>query len=311
MSEIFPSSSVLSSAILSLLSGRSVSSFTPRTLRTALEEYFSLPPGSLADRNSEIKELVAEAHQINERKSREIETEKNSHKNESNEQNYSFNEISSNSLKRKFVESENFSREIPLADRTNSIKQNFSKNFNQKFQRPNYEENFIEKPSNEIKLSNENNLKFRQIKSEPAAFASSPGWKIEENNFRMKNENEQSNQILNKFPSFIGDSRGQNFSSEISTSPAVDSSEFLDLSGDGSGLRRLTVSRFTGRPRVDIREFYEDKNDGKLKPGKKGISLTEEQFQIIIQAREIILKKLENIKDYKGNDNGGKNKWRK
>lgn len=46
---------------------------------------------------------------------------------------------------------------------------------------------------------------------------------------------------------------------------------------DGSALipqlgsrKRVSVSEFKGKLLVDIREYYEDKADGSMKPGKKG-----------------------------------------
>lgn len=37
-----------------------------------------------------------------------------------------------------------------------------------------------------------------------------------------------------------------------------------------SAKRRVTVEEFKGNLLVSIREFYEDRNDGIMKPGKKG-----------------------------------------
>ena len=44
--------------------------------------------------------------------------------------------------------------------------------------------------------------------------------------------------------------------------------------------RFLTVSTFKGKVRVDIREFYLDKQ-GDQRPGKKGISLSLEEWEAV------------------------------
>ncbi|KAF9579542.1 Transcriptional coactivator, partial [Lunasporangiospora selenospora] len=44
--------------------------------------------------------------------------------------------------------------------------------------------------------------------------------------------------------------------------------------------KRLTIRKWQDRTLIDIREYYQDK-DNQTKPGKKGISLTPEQFQLI------------------------------
>lgn len=46
-----------------------------------------------------------------------------------------------------------------------------------------------------------------------------------------------------------------------------------------SGKRRVTVRKFRSSVLIDIREYYEDKASGEERPGKKGISLTKEQYE--------------------------------
>lgn len=50
--------------------------------------------------------------------------------------------------------------------------------------------------------------------------------------------------------------------------------------------KRLTVRKWNSKLLIDIREYYKDKQSGDWKPGKKGISLTLEQYQVL---RDVIL----------------------
>lgn len=59
-----------------------------------------------------------------------------------------------------------------------------------------------------------------------------------------------------------------------STSTNSDESTF-----ELSGKRRVTVRKFRSSVLIDIREYYEDKASGEDRPGKKGISLTKEQYE--------------------------------
>lgn len=52
--------------------------------------------------------------------------------------------------------------------------------------------------------------------------------------------------------------------------------------------KRVTVKRFMGASLVDIREFYTDKESGEDKPGKKGILLSREVWDKLMDAREEI-----------------------
>ena len=42
-----------------------------------------------------------------------------------------------------------------------------------------------------------------------------------------------------------------------------------------------SVQEYKGQPLVSIREYYTDKETGELKPTKKGVSLTTEQWRLI------------------------------
>lgn len=46
-----------------------------------------------------------------------------------------------------------------------------------------------------------------------------------------------------------------------------------------SDKRRVTVRKYRSSILIDIREHYEDKASGEDRPGKKGISLTKEQYE--------------------------------
>ncbi|XDG04160.1 hypothetical protein ABKA04_003775 [Annulohypoxylon sp. FPYF3050] len=49
------------------------------------------------------------------------------------------------------------------------------------------------------------------------------------------------------------------------------------------GTRRVTLSEFKGKTLVNIREYYTDAS-GSVKPGKKGISLSLEQYDKLVEA---------------------------
>ena len=49
-----------------------------------------------------------------------------------------------------------------------------------------------------------------------------------------------------------------------------------------NAMRRVTLREFRGKTLIDIREYYSDAA-GDLRPGKKGISLTEEQWAKLVE----------------------------
>lgn len=56
------------------------------------------------------------------------------------------------------------------------------------------------------------------------------------------------------------------------------------------GLRQVRINEFRGKRSVDIREFYE--KDGKVLPGKKGISLNGKQWRKLLEVADEITQAL-------------------
>ena len=65
------------------------------------------------------------------------------------------------------------------------------------------------------------------------------------------------------------------------TAPSKDDNGDTFFSLNPASTRRLTVNEFKGMTMISIREFYE--KDGKKMPGKKGISLTVEQWAVLVE----------------------------
>ena len=57
--------------------------------------------------------------------------------------------------------------------------------------------------------------------------------------------------------------------------------------------KRITVRKFKGKLLVDIREFYNDK--GEMKPGKKGIALSKENWNKLKDYINVIDEAIENM----------------
>ena len=59
--------------------------------------------------------------------------------------------------------------------------------------------------------------------------------------------------------------------------------------------KQVTVRKFNNINLVDIREYYIDKSTGETKPGKKGISLTEDSWNQLIQSQNKIQAALDKL----------------
>ena len=58
--------------------------------------------------------------------------------------------------------------------------------------------------------------------------------------------------------------------------------------------KRVTVKKFKGKLLIDIREFYDD--GGKMKPGKKGIALSHDNWNKLKEFMDQIDESIDNIK---------------
>ncbi len=63
-----------------------------------------------------------------------------------------------------------------------------------------------------------------------------------------------------------------------------------------SKMRKVTVDEFKGNVLVNIREYYEDKASGDVKPGAKGIALSIEQFEEFVKHIPAIQAKIQSLK---------------
>lgn len=72
--------------------------------------------------------------------------------------------------------------------------------------------------------------------------------------------------------------------------------------------KKVTVHQFNGVKLVDIREFYEDKKTGVLKPGLKGISLNEQAWNQLLESQEEISAALAQLGKNGADPNASKSK---
>ena len=65
---------------------------------------------------------------------------------------------------------------------------------------------------------------------------------------------------------------------DFKTTQKTDDRGYCFPISSGRNERRCTVSKFKGKVRVDIREYYQDES-GEMRPGKRGLSLSAEEWQ--------------------------------
>ena len=84
---------------------------------------------------------------------------------------------------------------------------------------------------------------------------------------------------------------GAEKSSKLSPKKNKDNEYYFDIGKN----RRITIRKFKGNCYIDIREFYEDES-GEKRPGKKGISLSTEQWDLVKNLSSSIDTELKNLK---------------
>ncbi|CCF55671.1 hypothetical protein KAFR_0A02330 [Kazachstania africana CBS 2517] len=78
-----------------------------------------------------------------------------------------------------------------------------------------------------------------------------------------------------------GNYEGGNEASSLSPHGLPSSDVIFDLGKN----KRVTVRQFRNINLIDIREYYMDQSTGEMKPGKKGISLTEDLYDELLKHR--------------------------
>jgi len=87
-----------------------------------------------------------------------------------------------------------------------------------------------------------------------------------------------------KKPTKYSKVKAEDSDAECTVEVSSDGEKFINLGKN----KRATVRNFKGTTLLDIREFYVDKESGESKPGKKGISLSVEQWQELKQATKTL-----------------------
>ena len=60
------------------------------------------------------------------------------------------------------------------------------------------------------------------------------------------------------------------------------------------GNKRVTVSKYQGKPMVHVREYYQNKN-GEWAPGFKGLAFNREQWEMFVNHADEISAKIETM----------------
>ncbi|KAF7505764.1 hypothetical protein GJ744_000435 [Endocarpon pusillum] len=103
----------------------------------------------------------------------------------------------------------------------------------------------------------------------------------------IANDSETSDRPNKRSKTSKSQSRSTHFSTPGQSQVDSEGNQYWEI----SRMRRVTISEFKGKRMVNIREFYE--KDGQVLPGKKGISMTVEQYSALVDIMPQLEKALE------------------
>ncbi|KAK4054536.1 hypothetical protein OIV83_001030 [Microbotryomycetes sp. JL201] len=99
---------------------------------------------------------------------------------------------------------------------------------------------------------------------------------------KEKNADDNKKNKKNKVESDLDDDDDEDDGPSVGLEKNDEGEPFVQLPGS----KRVMISKFKGKKLINIREMYE--KDGEIKPGKKGIALTPEQFQVLKKSIPLI-----------------------
>lgn len=111
------------------------------------------------------------------------------------------------------------------------------------------------------------NIKILKFNLQSKKFKEDPADEVEKSNEKVKTKKEKKEAKANANGNKIPEKEMND-----------DGSEYFSLGRS----RRISLTSYKGSKLIDIREFYEDKKTGDMKPGKKGITLNQSEWKNIL-----------------------------
>lgn len=105
----------------------------------------------------------------------------------------------------------------------------------------------------------------------------------------MQQENQQQEQQVEK-------KKKAKTLQDFSTTEKKERAYSFPIGQNASGKRIIQISKFKGKVRIDLREYYNDDN-GEWKPTKKGVSLDKAQWEKIQSLMSLINEAIEELEE--------------